>query len=65
MGWYMNKALDKKNTISEYEISMVLDTSENPIDLDSLLMKFIDWVESNKFYCGGTIYPLDEKGERI
>ena len=63
--WYMNKALDKKNPISEYEISMVLDTSENPIDLDSLLMKFIDWVESNKFYCGGTIYPLDEKGERI
>ena len=26
---------------------------------------FIDWVESNKFNCGGTIYPLDEKGERI
>ena len=58
--------MDLNNEISsEYEISMVLDTSENPIDLETLLIKFIEWVENNNFFCGGTIYPLNENGERI
>lgn len=54
-----------KEFSSEYEISMVLDTSENPSDLETLLIKFIEWAENNNFYCGGTIYPLNENGERI
>lgn len=56
--------MEKPEKAVEYEISMVLDTENNPIDNDTLMDKFIEWVESNNWFCGGTIYPLDENGER-
>lgn len=50
--------MGKTENAVEYEISMVLDTENNPIDNDTLMDKFIEWVESNNWYCGGTIFLL-------
>lgn len=48
----------------EFEINMVLSNVKDETDF-SITVKFVQWVESNGWYCGGTISELDENGETI
>lgn len=44
--------LDKK--ITSITIDGVVDTRENPVSINEFIDMFLDWVESNNWYFGGT-----------
>lgn len=48
----------------EFEINMVLSNVIGETE-DTITTKFIQWVESNGWYCGGGIFELDENGKSI
>lgn len=47
----------------EITIDMVVDTSDNPISVEDLANKFIDWVEENGWTAGGGIFPTPDEKE--
>ena len=44
------------------DMNMVIETTNNPITAEDFIAKFIEWIESNNWYCGGGVKPVDENG---
>ena len=44
------------------KMNMVIETTNNPITAEDFIVKFIEWIESNNWYCGGGVKPVDENG---
>lgn len=44
----------------EIVIDGVVDTRENPVSTDDFLDKFIEWIEENHWYFGGTVGEYNE-----
>ena len=51
-----------KELTREFEISIVMNTPETETK-DSVLDKFLEWVESNGWLCGGSVREITEKAE--
>ncbi len=49
--------------VMEIVIDGVVDTRENPINADDFLDKFIEWIEENHWYFGGTVREYNENKE--
>lgn len=47
----------------EFKISGVIDTSNTALTVDEFNDKFIDWIEENKWFFGGTVAVLKEEKE--
>lgn len=41
--------------VNEILINGCLDVGNNPISVDNFLDKFIDWIEGNNWYFGGSV----------
>lgn len=57
----IDNAFDKK--VTSIVIDGVVDARENPITVNDFLDKFIEWVESNHWYFGGTTREYIEDEE--
>jgi hypothetical protein len=47
----------------EIVIDGVVDTEENPVSAYDFLDKFIEWIEENHWYFGGTVRAYNEDEE--
>jgi hypothetical protein len=44
------------------EVNVIVETD---LSVDEFSEKFIEWVESNSWVCGGSFKPVDEEGNMI
>jgi len=44
------------------QLDMIVETE---LSVDEFNKKFIEWVESNNWYCGGLMFEVDDEGNKF